>query len=390
MRPGEPVASDGTSSDGTGGKSITRIVLTGGPCAGKTTAASWIAEEFTRLGYHVMFVPESATELIMGGVTLDDLSVEDFHRLNLTNQINKEHLFEEAARAHPSDKILIVCDRGFLDNSAYMGHGGFARLVSGMGYDEILLRDGYDAVIHLVTAADGAEEAYTLANNGARSESPEQARAVDARLIEAWTGHPHLRIVPNEGSFEDKMRHVIREVASVLGEPRPLEIERKFLIEMPGDDWFESCDGHDTVEIVQTYLTCGEGETERRIRQRGRDGSYIFTLTTKSDLVRDDPTTRVETERVISEREYLTLMMEADTGRSQIRKTRHLVVAGGRYLEVDVYPFDAERAVLEIELESADAEVDLPDGLHVIREVTDDRRYRNASLASMRDKTLDL
>lgn len=47
---------------------ITKIVITGGPCAGKTTAMSWIQSNFTKMGYTVLFVPETATELITGGV----------------------------------------------------------------------------------------------------------------------------------------------------------------------------------------------------------------------------------------------------------------------------------------------------------------------------------
>jgi len=47
---------------------IEKIVITGGPCAGKTTAMSWIQNAFTELGYHVIFVPETATELITGGI----------------------------------------------------------------------------------------------------------------------------------------------------------------------------------------------------------------------------------------------------------------------------------------------------------------------------------
>jgi thymidylate kinase len=49
-------------------KNIVKIVLTGGPCAGKTTGMSWIQNAFTQMGYAVLFVPETATELISGGV----------------------------------------------------------------------------------------------------------------------------------------------------------------------------------------------------------------------------------------------------------------------------------------------------------------------------------
>lgn len=45
-------------------KQIYKIVITGGPCAGKSTALTWIQNEYTKKGYTVIFVPESATELI--------------------------------------------------------------------------------------------------------------------------------------------------------------------------------------------------------------------------------------------------------------------------------------------------------------------------------------
>ena len=47
---------------------ISKIVITGGPCAGKSTAMSWIQNAFTQKGYRVLFVPETATELINGGI----------------------------------------------------------------------------------------------------------------------------------------------------------------------------------------------------------------------------------------------------------------------------------------------------------------------------------
>ena len=50
-------------------KQINKIVITGGPCAGKSTALAWIQAEYTKKGYAVIFVPESATELIMGGIS---------------------------------------------------------------------------------------------------------------------------------------------------------------------------------------------------------------------------------------------------------------------------------------------------------------------------------
>ena len=145
---------------------------------------SWVQNAFTQMGYRVLFVPETATELITGGVapwTCD--SNADFQKCQLRLQIEKEKVFEQAAATMPADKVLIVCDRGVLDNRAYMTAEEFEQAVAGTGSSKVSLRDQYDAVFHLVTAAKGAEAFYTTANNTARTETVEQAAALDDRLI---------------------------------------------------------------------------------------------------------------------------------------------------------------------------------------------------------------
>ena len=177
---------------------ISKIVITGGPCAGKTTALSWIQNAFTKKGYRVLFVPETATELISGGVAPWTCGTnEDYQKGQVRLQLVKEEIFQEAAKTMPADRILIVCDRGALDNRAYMNDEEWARVLDALHVDEVSLRDSYDAVFHLVTAARGAEDAYTLSNNAARTESVEQACELDDKLTAAWTGHPHLRIIDN-------------------------------------------------------------------------------------------------------------------------------------------------------------------------------------------------
>ncbi len=73
------------------------------------------------------------------------------------------------------------------------------------------LRDQrYEAVVHLVTAAIGAERFYTLENNKARMESRPEAIALDGRLARAWVGHNALHVVENgTGSFEEKIRKTV-------------------------------------------------------------------------------------------------------------------------------------------------------------------------------------
>ncbi len=119
-----------------------------------------------------------------------------------------------------------------------------------IGSNEVELRDNYDAVFHLVTAAKGAEEFYTTANNSARTETVEEAAALDDKLISAWTGHTHLRVIDNTSSFEDQMKKLVAEIAPFLGEPEPYEIERKYLIEYSDIKWLKDTPSYQRIEII--------------------------------------------------------------------------------------------------------------------------------------------
>ena len=360
-------------------KQITKIVITGGPCAGKTTGMSWIQNAFTELGYSVIFIPETATELISGGVAPWTLESNlDYQMCQMKLQIEKEKVFEQAAtKVFNSDKVLIVCDRGAIDNKAYMTDCEFKNALSKLNLNETELRDTYDAVFHLVTAAKGAEEFYTLSNNQARTETVEEAVAMDDKLISAWTGHPHFRVIDNTKGFEEKMKHLVAEISSFLGEPEPYEIERKFLIEYPNIAELENNPNCKRIEIIQTYLNSENGE-EVRVRQRGENGNYIYFKTVKKKV---DDVKRVEIENRLSKDEYLTLLMYADTSKKQIRKTRYCLTYDSQYFEIDVYPFWDDRAIVEIELNDEKAEIIFPDFIKIIKEVTDDESYKNASMA---------
>lgn len=361
-------------------KSITKVVLTGGPCAGKTTALSRIKNVFEKRGYTVLIVPETATELITGGVAPWTCSTNtEYQKLQMILQLEKEKVFFRAAQGMKAEKILIVCDRGALDNKAYMDELAFSGVLRELDLNEVELRDTYDAVFHLVTAAKGAEEYYTTANNTARRESTAQAAFLDDKLIAAWTGHPHLRVIDNSSDFEDKLKRLLAEIASFLGEPEPMEVERKFLIEYPDLSWLERQETCERVEIIQTYLKAEPGE-EVRVRQRGSDGHFTYYETCKRSA--GSGLKRVEIERRLSRDEYLSRLMEADTEKRQIRKTRYCFICGNQYFEIDVYPFWDDRAILELELRDEEQEYHIPECFTVIREVTEDDAYKNASLAT--------
>ncbi len=173
------------------------------------------------------------------------------------------------------------------------------------------------------------------------------------------------------------MKRLIGEISAFLGEPQPFEIERKFLINYPDIKRLEKNPLCRKVEIIQTYLKSTDNE-EVRVRQRGENGNYIYYRTSKRKVT---DIKRVETESRLSKEEYLSLLMEADTSKRQIRKTRYCLTYNNQYFEIDVYPFWDDKAIMEIELKDENETVVVPEFIEVIKEVTEDEEYKNASLA---------
>lgn len=156
----------------------------------------------------------------------------------------------------------------------------------------------------------------------------------------------------------------------------PLEIERKFLIRYPDTDLLEqvcSC----KAAICQTYLQ-SEKKLSRRVRKRqcGDKTEYWYTEKVKlSDM------TRIEREREITKAEYEEYLKEAIPGAQTISKVRYNLPSGDLCFEIDLFPEWKDRAFAEVELKTEQEDFVIPDCLQVIKEVTNDRRYTNASLA---------
>ena len=199
-------------------KRITKIVLTGGPAAGKTTLVSRVLKEFKQEdGWRVITIPETATELISGfGIKPFDncMSMLQFQDFVVGDQIHKEKLALDAAQLVPEDNILILYDRALMDDKAYVSDEEFAQVIARFdGRTEERVLANYDMVLHLITCAKGAEFAYDLGNN-ARTESIEFAREMDDRTLRAWSAHPNLRIIDNDANFNNKIGSRWRKSAS--------------------------------------------------------------------------------------------------------------------------------------------------------------------------------
>lgn len=162
----------------------------------------------------------------------------------------------------------------------------------------------------------------------------------------------------------------------MMNNGEPLEIERKFLIRYPDLKRLEQICSK-KIAIVQTYLI-SEQDVSRRIRKSECGDNTVYYYNEK---VRITDMTRIEREREIPEEEYEELIKDANPKAQTIRKTRYCIPSGDLCFEVDVFPEWKDRAFAEVELESEQQGFEIPDCICVIKEVTDDRRYTNLSMA---------
>ena len=160
-------------------KRITRIVLTGGPAAGKTTLISRILKEFKQDdGWKVITIPETATDLISGfGIRPfgNCVSMLDFQYFVIDDQLHKERLALKAAQMVPEENVLVIYDRALLDAKAYSTDEEFREVLASFGTTEAEILTHYDAVLHLVTCAKGAEFAILSRAKSANRSQIEKA-----------------------------------------------------------------------------------------------------------------------------------------------------------------------------------------------------------------------
>ena len=276
-------------------KSITRIVLTGGPAAGKTTLISRILKEFRQEdGWKVITIPETATELISGfGIRPfgNCVSMEDFQYFVIEDQLHKERLALKGAEMVPEDKVLIIYDRAVLDDKAYISDAQFAKALAHFGKTEQEVLSGYDAVLHLVTCAKGAEFAYNY-GNAARYETVEVAREKDDLTLRAWSTHPAVYVIDNSVNFEDKIDRAIAQIYRIIGQAAPELGKKKYLVAMPDCASLEKLLGAAPAEMMQTYLVPVRQDTERRIRQQKNGSGYLYFYTEKRIAVNRDKISR--------------------------------------------------------------------------------------------------
>merc|ERR1740123_717695 len=204
------------------------IVVTGGPCGGKSSAMASLKAALAEKGVDMYAVPEVPTIIFGAGAKFPGIDggqqLLEFEQSVVDMQLSLERSFMRIARStgRPSD---LVCDRGLMDIAAYLPPDLWKQILAKQGLTEEQILSRYRAVLHLVTAADGAEEFYksghTVDDSGNavfREETPEMARELDAKVEACWANHPkRCRAANLDDGFKGKMARATQFVLDSMG-----------------------------------------------------------------------------------------------------------------------------------------------------------------------------
>lgn len=359
-----------------------RIVLTGGPGSGKTTVLNSIVNIYSSLGVKVIVVSETATEIINSGIKPfgdDKIDLLDFQELVLSLQLSKEKLFDRSIelykKSHPDKDILVIYDRGAIDNKAYINDKDFNSILNQVcqnSYSSILNK--YDLVIDLV----GAKSFYTLENNHARSESADVALELGEKTLKSWTGHPKVKIVSPKEKMEDKVAEVISYINEVL-DKKTLKKQKKYLIDINESDLNYLFENGVSSFIEQCYLVSSKDE-EKRVRKTTINDSPSYELTVYE---KNESEKMLKSSKSISEKIYNELKEFKIPDSSDIRKYRVYFTYEDTYMYADVF-VDGEKyeeyGYLEINL-SGGQRVNIPPFIKALKDVSDDQNYDNYTKA---------
>ena len=361
---------------------IYKICLTGGPCAGKTTSLTFLSQKLTEKGFRVFSVPEIPTltkqgggMIIMGGLSQENIM--KFQQYLMKIQMKTEDYFTELAilSGQPS---IILCDRGVIDPYAYMEEGVWRTILDSQGWNMLSLRDKrYDAVVHLVTAADGAEEFYSSATNEARYEDLTAAKFIDKRTQLAWIGHPRLSIIDNSvKGFDNKIKRVYCAVSGAVGLPLPDVAYRKYLLKeftIPENLKVEKF----ILEV--TFIQSESKEKEMKIRKRTQNGLSKYSYSEKTRINGEKGT---ETQRELNARSYMILLAQKDETRNVVVKERNCFIWEHQSFVVDEIG-EGEQKVRVLKIDGIEKEfaLKIPPFCGVEREVTAENKFSNEGLS---------
>lgn len=236
------------------------IVLTGGPCSGKSSILALLRDRLSKRGYQVVLVPEYATHFFVNsdgfqGEWVATDKEKALQRVLLKYQMMQEDLFKDYAALNSKPSVFIL-DRGTLDQKVFVSSEDiWTTALTSCGVTETELLARYDMVMHLGTCAKAGEYEWGPGSkNPARYHSPEEAAKLDKVCEEVYKDHKQLRVVPHCTKFEDKVEQVMYYLEDALGVDGLSGTRHRVEVKLQGDIPSEVLKQSQAFQITAAFL----------------------------------------------------------------------------------------------------------------------------------------
>lgn len=256
-----------------------KIVLTGGPGAGKSTIIEYLEKYLNQNNIPNHVISETVSDLNREiGIKPSSTNSRTFQNMVYYLQKVKEEGAINGFKHRNEDK-LIICDRGLVDNRAYLTDDTFNELLNQYNDNFLDISNQYDYVIALSSAAN-LDNGYTLENNPARYESKEEAIEKNKRTIESWILTRNLKIIPAQENFENKKISTLNYFRRILNDYMIKEHFRYIpnnseIVELKKErEIFE-------ININQKYLSYKGSSLKKYIEDIEYDNNHVYYFVKK-------------------------------------------------------------------------------------------------------------
>lgn len=248
---------------------MNKIVLTGGPCGGKSTALESIGKNYKIEGHEFCLIDETATVLFVNEfnkilINGQGISKFDFQTIIFLVQFIKEYNAESYFLYKSNDnKSTIICDRGLLDGKAYMNNSDFKNMLKKFNLDESSLLKTYSVVLHL-TSVYFKDPDFFIEH---RPFAVDDVLDIDYNLYEIWKECSNHFIVSNTNLIEEKINIVYKYLNDSVDYKSPMlhdfynEIDFKYMKDYLReffDYYFNNTSSEDKTKVLKLHNYCKE------------------------------------------------------------------------------------------------------------------------------------
>lgn len=340
---------------------IFKIVLTGGPCAGKTTAVEQIKKELKEKNIPCIVWNEVATELINSGIKPWEWEPFEFQSFVLEKcMLNEEISSHYKVKNEDKEGIVVILfDRAIYDNMAYLNESSeFFKLLRFHGLDPMKTLDSYDLVIDMLSLATCKPIDYNIINNLARTETPEEACEKDLKTSQAWANHRNLKIMSSVVSEAEEIEMIKKTIYDFIDGKYEDKVTR-FLVDSENSD-LSAYNNYIAIDTDSFYLdTCDDSKCKV---SQNRCNGVSYTL----EIYKDVDDRRIKTtSTIISEEYYNDLLYTYNSLGEEIAKEIGFVYERNLCKLI----FDGNNVILEIHSNNVNDDIKIPNNINVIREI---------------------